>query len=90
MSIPAEAKTNLIRDYRTREGDTGSPEVQIALLSERIKQLTGHFKDHKKDFAARRGLLMMVGRRNTLLKYLKAKSPPRFDEVVKRLGLRAG
>jgi small subunit ribosomal protein S15 len=90
MTIPAEAKTKLIHDYRTRDGDTGSPEIQIALLSERIKQLTEHFKDHKKDFAARRGLLMMVGRRNTLLKYLKSKSPERFDSVVKRLGLRAG
>jgi small subunit ribosomal protein S15 len=90
MSIPAEAKTKLIQDYRTSDGDTGSPEVQIALLSERIKQLTEHFKDHKNDYAARRGLLMMVGKRSTLLKYLKAKSPQRFDVVVKRLGLRAG
>ena len=88
--IPAEAKTRLIHDYRTNDGDTGSPEVQIALLSERIKGLTDHFKTHKNDFAARRGLLMMVGRRNTLLKYLKQKSPERFDQVVRRLGLRAG
>ena len=89
MIIPAEAKTKLIQDYRVAEGDTGSPEVQIALLSERIKGLTDHFKTHKKDFAARRGLLMMVGRRSTLLKYLKQKSQERFDTVVKRLGLRA-
>ena len=89
MSIPAESKTKLIQDYRVNEEDTGSPEIQIALLSERIKGLTDHFKTHKKDFAARRGLLMMVGRRNTLLKYLKQKSPERFDAVVKRLGLRA-
>ena len=90
MSILAESKTKLIQEYRTREGDTGSPEVQIALLSERIKGLTGHFKTHKKDFAARRGLLMMVGRRSTLLKFLRSKSPERFEQVVKRLGLRAG
>ena len=85
-----EKRTKAVETYRTHEKDTGSPEVQIALLSERIKQLTEHFKDHKNDFAARRGLLMMVGKRNTLLKYLKAKSPQRFDHVVKRLGLRAG
>ena len=90
MRIPAESKTKLIHEYRTREGDTGSPEVQIALLSERIKGLTDHFKTHKKDFAARRGLLMMVGRRSTLLKFLRQKSPERFDQVVRRLGLRAG
>lgn len=89
MSISAESKTKLIQDYRVKDGDTGSPEVQIALLSERIRQLTEHFKGHKKDFAARRGLLTMVGRRNTLLKYLKSKSSARFDQVVKRLGLRA-
>jgi len=90
MTIQAEAKTKLIQEYRTREGDTGSPEVQIALLSERIKGLTEHFKTHKNDFAARRGLLVMVGRRSTLLKYLKQRSPQRFDQVVARLGLRAG
>ena len=90
MSIPAEAKTKLIHEYRTSEGDTGSPEVQIALLSERIKGLTDHFKTHKNDFAARRGLLVMVGKRNTLLRFLKQKSPQRFDQVVSRLGLRAG
>ncbi len=86
----AEAKTKLIHEYRTREGDTGSPEVQIALLSERIKGLADHFKTHKSDHAARRGLLMMVGRRSTLLRYLKQKSPERFEQVVKRLGLRVG
>lgn len=89
MTIPADTKTRLIHDYRTREGDTGSPEVQIALLSERIKGLTEHFKTHKKDFAARRGLLMMVGKRSTLLKFLKSRSPERFEQVVKRLGIRA-
>ena len=90
MSIPAEAKTKLIQDYRLSDADTGSPEIQIALLSERIKGLTDHFKTHKKDFAARRGLLVMVGKRSTLLKYLKVKSRERFEQVVKRLGLRAG
>ena len=89
MTIAAEAKTKLIQDYRTIEADTGSPEVQIALLSERIKSLGDHFKLHKKDFAARRGLLMMVGKRSTLLKYLKQRSPKRFEQVVTRLGLRA-
>ncbi len=89
MSTPAELKTKLIQDYRQAEGDTGSPEVQIALLSDRIKSLTEHFKTHKKDYAARRGLLMMVGRRSTLLKFLKRKSQERFEQVVKRLGLRA-
>ena len=90
MSIPAETKTKLIQDFRVGDTDTGSPEVQIALLTERIKQLTDHFKAHKKDFAGRRGLLMMVGRRNTLLKYLKANTPDRFVAIVARLGLRAG
>ncbi len=89
MSTPAELKTKLIQDYRQSEGDTGSPEVQIALLSDRIKGLTEHFKTHKKDYASRRGLLMMVGRRSTLLKFLKNKSRQRFEQVVKRLGLRA-
>ena len=89
MSTPAELKTKLIQDYRLAEGDTGSPEVQIALLSDRIKSLTEHFKTHKKDYAARRGLLMMVGRRSTLLKFLKSRSRQRFEQVVKRLGLRA-
>jgi small subunit ribosomal protein S15 len=90
MSTPAEAKTKLIQDYRTSDKDTGSPEVQIALLSERIKELTEHFKTHKNDFAARRGLLTMVGRRNRLLRYLKGRAADRFENVVRRLGLRAG
>jgi small subunit ribosomal protein S15 len=90
MTIAAEAKTKLIHEYRTKEGDTGSPDVQIALLSERIKSLTEHFKTHKSDYAARRGLLMMVGKRSTLLKYLKRNEPERFEQIVKRLGLRAG
>lgn len=89
MSIPAESKTRLIHEYRRSDADTGSPEVQIALLSDRIKALTEHFKTHKSDYAARRGLLMMVGRRNTLLKYLKRTAYDRFEQLVKRLGLRA-
>lgn len=89
MATSAETKTKLIHDYRLAENDTGSPEVQIALLSERIKGLTDHFKSHKSDYAGRRGLLMMVGRRNTLLKFLKEKSRARYDAIVKRLGLRS-
>ena len=86
----SHGKTELIATFRTHASDTGSPEVQIALLTRRIEHLTDHFKTHKNDFAARRGLLMMVGKRNTMLKYLKQKSPERFDQVVRRLGLRAG
>ncbi|MBM4014702.1 MAG: 30S ribosomal protein S15 [Planctomycetes bacterium] len=89
MATPAASKTKLIQDFRIGEQDTGSPEVQIALLSDRIKSLTEHFKSHKNDFAGRRGLLMMVGRRNTLLKFLKNKSSQRHEALVKRLGLRS-
>lgn len=89
MATPAESKTKLIQDFRIGDQDTGSPEVQIALLTERIKGLGDHFKSHKNDFAGRRGLLMMVGRRNTLLKFLKNKSRQRHEALVKRLGLRA-
>jgi small subunit ribosomal protein S15 len=89
MTIADEKKTQLIEEYRTHEGDTGSPEVQIAILTQRIRGLTDHFKTHKKDHAARRGLLILVGRRSTLLRYLKHKDPSRFVNVVKRLGIRA-
>ena len=89
MATSAESKSKLIQDFRLSEADTGSPEVQIALLSDRIKALTDHFKTHKKDYAGRRGLLMMVGRRNTLLKFLKSRSRQRYEQVTKRLGLRA-
>jgi len=89
MATTAESKTKLIQDFRLAENDTGSPEVQIALLTERIKGLTGHFKSHKSDYAGRRGLLMMVHRRDKLLKFLKAKSRARYDAIVKRLGLRS-
>lgn len=88
MSITAERKTELIGEYKTAENDTGSPEVQIAVLSERIANLTEHLKTHKKDFHSRRGLLVMVGRRRRLLDYLKRKDASRYDGVVKRLGLR--
>ena len=88
MSITAERKQELITEYATKDGDTGSPEVQVAILSERITNLTEHLKTHKKDFHSRRGLLMMVGQRRRLLDYLKGKSTNRYDDLIKRLGLR--
>lgn len=86
--ITAEKKTSLVQDYATHEGDTGSPEVQIALLTERITTITDHLKSHKKDFAARRGLLQLVGRRSALLKYLTKTDARRYKDVIGRLGLR--
>ena len=88
MSIKAERKTELVAEYATGKGDTGSPEVQVAILSERIINLTDHLKSHKKDHHSRRGLLMMVGQRRRLLDYLKSKKSSRYDELIKRLGLR--
>jgi len=88
MSIAAERKTALIGEYATNQGDTGSPEVQVAILSERINNLTEHLKTHNHDFHSRRGLLMMVGKRRRLLDYLKRKSEARYAEIIKRLGLR--
>ena len=88
MSITAERKTALIKEFAAKEGDTGSPEVQIALLSERITNLTEHMKAHKQDFHSRRGLLMLVGQRRRLLDYLKRKNSPRYDTLIERLGLR--
>jgi small subunit ribosomal protein S15 len=88
MSITAERKTELVKEYATKEGDTGSPEVQVAILSERIKNLTGHLGDHKKDFHSRRGLLVMVGQRRSLLDYLKRKNASRYEQLIGRLGLR--
>ncbi|MCB9833371.1 MAG: 30S ribosomal protein S15 [Planctomycetes bacterium] len=82
-------KSEVINDYRKHEGDTGSPEVQIALLSKRIAHLTEHLKTHKKDNTSRRGLLMMVGKRTRLLRYLWRKDPVRHDTVVERLGIRS-
>lgn len=88
MSITAERRTALIAEYATSPGDTGSPEVQVALLTERINNLTEHQKVHAKDFHSRRGLLMMVGARRGLLDYLKRKDHGRYDTLIKRLGLR--
>ena len=88
MSITAEKKAELIKEYATKDGDTGSPEVQIAILSERIVNLTEHFKDHKKDVHSRRGLLSLVSKRRRLLDYLKKNSEDRYQTVIKRLGIR--
>jgi small subunit ribosomal protein S15 len=88
MSITIERKKELVQQFATHEGDTGSPEVQVAILSERINNLTEHLKIHKKDFASRRGLLMMVGQRRRLLDYLRRKDEARYRALVERLGLR--
>ncbi len=88
MSITAEKKQELIKDYATVAGDTGSPEVQVAILTERIGNLTEHFKSHKKDNHSRRGLLMLVNKRRSLLSYLKSKDETRYQTLIKRLGLR--
>ena len=88
MTIAVEKKTKLISDHRRHEGDSGSPEVQVALLTERIVQLTEHLRTHKHDYASRRGLLMMVGRRSRLLRYLGRTDRPAYQALIKRLGLR--
>lgn len=88
MSIESARKADLIKEYGTTTGDTGSPEVQVAILSERISNLTDHFKTHKKDNHSRRGLLKLVSQRRRLLDYLKAKDVSRYDTLIKRLGLR--
>ncbi|MGF1561832.1 MAG: 30S ribosomal protein S15 [Geminicoccaceae bacterium] len=88
MSITADRKAALISEYATRDGDTGSPEVQVAIMSERIANLTEHLKEHKQDFASRRGLLMLVGQRRRLLDYLKNKEEARYTKLIERLGLR--
>lgn len=88
MPIAAEAKSRIIKEYHRREGDVGSPEVQIALLTERISQLTEHLRVHKHDHASRRGLLMMVGKRNRLLRFLAREDRPAYQALIKRLGLR--
>jgi len=88
MSISLARKQEVIKDYARKEGDTGSPEVQIAILSERIRNLTDHLATHKKDFHSRRGLLVMVGQRRSLLDYLKRADASKYESVIERLGLR--
>ncbi len=88
MTIAAEQKSQLIQEYRRHEKDAGSPEVQIAILTTRIAELTEHLRTHKKDFSSRRGLLMMVGRRNRLLRYLARTNRDAYLNTIKRLGLR--
>ena len=88
MSITQERKEALVKDHARAEGDTGSPEVQVAILTERIRNLTEHFKDHKKDNHSRRGLLMMVNKRRTLLAYLKKTDVDRYNALIAKLGLR--
>ena len=88
MSITTQRKAEVIGAYANTKTDTGSPEVQVAILTERINNLSEHFKDHKKDLHSRRGLLMMVNRRRRLLDYLKSTQVDRYEELIKRLGLR--
>ncbi|MBB4121891.1 MULTISPECIES: 30S ribosomal protein S15 [Martelella] len=88
MSITAERKAELIKEFATKEGDTGSPEVQVAILTERITNLTEHFKDHKKDNHSRRGLLTLVSTRRSLLDYLKRIDESRYTTLIGRLGIR--
>jgi small subunit ribosomal protein S15 len=88
MSITAERKTELIKEYQTKESDTGSPEVQVAVLTERITNLTEHLKVHAKDHHSRRGLLIMVGQRRRLLDYTRRKSEERYKTLIERLGIR--
>ena len=88
MAFTKDHKTGIIGTYKTHEGDTGSPEVQVALLSERINYLTEHFKIHTKDHHSRRGLLKLVGQRRRLLDYLKSKDSERYPALIRRLGIR--
>jgi small subunit ribosomal protein S15 len=88
MSITAERKQELIKEYATKDGDTGSPEVQVAILSERIANLTEHFKSHGKDNHSRRGLLKLVSQRRRLLDYVKTSNQERYQTLITRLGLR--
>ena len=88
MSLSTDNKSDVIESYRTHDSDTGSPEVQIAILTKRIEHLTGHFKIHAKDHHSRQGLLKMVGRRRRLLDYLKRKDFDRYQQIISRLGLR--
>lgn len=86
--LTKDQKEKIIGDFEVHDGDTGSPEVQIALLTERINELTEHLKTHKKDHASRRGLLKMVGTRSALLKYVNKQEPARYRQIITRLGLR--
>jgi small subunit ribosomal protein S15 len=88
VALSKERKTEVIGTYRTHESDTGSPEVQVAILSERINYLTDHFKSHAKDHHSRRGLLKLVGQRRRLLDYVKSKDSERYSELIRRLGIR--
>jgi small subunit ribosomal protein S15 len=88
VALTKDKKTALIGEYKTHDKDTGSPEVQVAILSERINYLTDHFKSHAKDHHSRRGLLKLVGQRRRLLDYLKSKDADRYAEIIKRLGIR--
>jgi small subunit ribosomal protein S15 len=88
LALTKDRKTELIGSYKTHDQDTGSPEVQVAILSERIAYLTEHFKAHAKDHHSRRGLLMLVGRRRRLLDYLKSKDAERYADLIKRLNIR--
>jgi len=88
MSITAERKQALVKEYATKPGDTGSPEVQVAILTERINNLTEHFKGHAKDNHSRRGLLKLVSQRRSLLDYVKGKDVKRYEDLIKRLGIR--
>jgi len=88
MSIKPDEKKKVIKTYRLKENDSGSPEVQVALLTTRINNLTGHFKSHVKDFHSRTGLLKLVGQRRRLLNYLKREAPPRYNKLIADLGLR--
>ena len=88
MTLSRDRKTELIGSYKTHEADTGSPEVQVALLTARINDLTEHFKSHAKDHHSRRGLLMLVGKRRRLLDYLKSKDSQRYSDLIKRLNIR--
>ena len=88
MAVVAQRKLEIVKEFATKKGDTGSPEVQVALLTENIKNLTEHLKTHRKDYTSRRGLLVMVGARNKLLKYLRTTAPERYQSLIDRLGLR--
>lgn len=88
MSITVEEKARVIKEYATKDGDTGSPEVQVAILTSRITMLTEHFKTHAKDNHSRRGLLKLVAQRRKLLDYLKGKEEARYQDLIKRLGIR--